>query len=102
LIVLLKKLVSNLELRKLLPETWNGVTSEQIEAFVKLLDQENQAYVDLVKIFVFMVMSGYRLPTSDEVEQYNLDLTNFSSIKEANCDHFTSAKVWFDEPLEQK
>lgn len=57
------------------------MTNEQIEAFVKFLDHENKAYIDLVKIFVFIVMSGYRLPNSEEIEQYNLDLTNFSSIK---------------------
>ena len=65
LIVLLKKLIMNLELKKLIPERWNNVTSEQIEAFVKFLDHENKAYIDLVKIFVFIVMSGYRLPNSE-------------------------------------
>ena len=96
LIVLLKKLVSNLQLRKLLPETWNSVKNEQIESFVQLLDHQNKSYIDLVKIFVFMVMSGYHIPTSDQIEQYNLELTNYSSIKQANYDQLTSAKAWFD------
>jgi len=86
----------------LIPETWKSIKNEQVEVFVKLLDHQNKAYVDLVKIFVFIVMSGYPLPTSDQVEQYNLDLTNYSSIKETTKEDFKKVKAWFDEPIDQK
>jgi hypothetical protein len=84
-------------LRKLLPETWKNIKNEQVEAFVHLLDYENKAYVELVKVFLFVAMSGYPLPTADQIEQYNLDLTNFSSLREASLDHLSSTKAWFDE-----
>ena len=46
-----------------------------------MLDYNNKAYVELVKIELFVVMSGYSLPTAAEIEQYTLDLSNYSSLK---------------------
>jgi hypothetical protein len=79
-----------------LPEKWKILKLDQIERFVKLLDYKNQAYIDLVKVELFIVMSGFSLPTQEEVERYTLDLTNYGSIKETTEEKFTTTNAWFD------
>jgi len=61
--------------------SWKGITVVQAENFAKLLDYQNTAYVDLIKIFAFVVLSGYTIPNDDQLEQYTLDLTHYSSLK---------------------
>lgn len=41
-------------------------------------------------------MSGYSLPTGTEIEQYTLDLSNYSSLKDTTVDKFITTSAWFD------
>ena len=47
-------------------------------------------------------MSGYPLPTEEQVEQYTLDLTNYSAMKEVDLQHLTKTAAWFDQANPQK
>ena len=60
------------------------------------MDYSNKAYVELVKIKLFIVMSGYSIPTGTEIEQYTLDLSNYSSLKDTTVDKFITTSAWFD------
>lgn len=64
---------------------------------MKLLDHRNQAYVELIKIFVFIIFSAYSLPNFEKLEQYNLELSNYGSLKEISQEKFIQAAAWFDE-----
>jgi uncharacterized pyridoxamine 5'-phosphate oxidase family protein len=87
-------------LKKLLPSSWKTVTAEQAENFAQLLDYPNAAYVSLIKVFVFVLLTGFTVPTEDQLEQYNLDLTHYSSLKELPADIFIATPAWFDQPIE--
>lgn len=79
-----------------MPETWRNLKPNQVDKFVKLLDYKNNAYVELVKIKLFILMTGYSIPTATEIEQYTLDLSNYTSLKDTTVNKFFSTVAWFD------
>lgn len=67
-------------MKTLLSETWKQLTEEQIEKFVKLINYRNEPYVEINEVFLFFILSGYRLPSAAEIEDYRLKLTNYESM----------------------
>jgi len=51
----------------MVPKTWKKLTTLNIESFVKLLDRNNKAYVNLAEVFLFFVMTGFIIPNQTQM-----------------------------------
>lgn len=49
-------------MKKLTPKTWKPLKISNIENFVKILDRQNVAYVNLNELFMFLALSGFSIP----------------------------------------
>lgn len=65
--VLLNRLITCDFYKKMIPKTWKKLTTSNIESFVKLLDRNNKAYVNLTEVFLFFVMTGFIIPNQTQM-----------------------------------
>jgi hypothetical protein len=81
----------------MLPQTWKELTITNYEHMIKIIDYQNEGYIDLNKIVIFIILSNCHLPSFDAMEEYHNALTSYNTVKELSASRFHEVVAWFDE-----
>lgn len=80
----------------MLPETWKSLTQQQYESFLIKLDTQHSGFVELWRIFVFVVMSNFNVPTFKELQEYFNELTQYGTQNQVPQEKIVKTHSWFD------